>query len=64
MGSLMAEWNPIHSSVGDLEALIGKPTSQIDEKLVYEFDTGLGGVVWRFGVRNGVIVAFEFDGID
>lgn len=64
MSSLMAAWNPIGCSAHDLKSLAGEPSQQAGERLEYRFDTGWGGIVWRFQVLHDRVVSVEFQGLD
>jgi hypothetical protein len=61
---LLREWNPIHASAADVRALLGPPTSERTRLMEYRFDNGEAGVVWRFTVRNDIVVALEWEPMD
>ena len=59
MDRLMTEWDPVDYRRAHVEALLGKPTEESKEAMVYRFDSGLGGWQWRFNMRDGVVSSVE-----
>jgi hypothetical protein len=62
--ALMTEWNPVLASEAELRSLMGVPSREESGALVYAFDSGFGGELWRFGVRSGVVVSVEWEALD
>lgn len=61
---LMAEWNPVHSSVSDLTALMGPPTRAEAAALDYVFDNGDDGELWRYTLLGDVVVGVMWDSLE
>jgi len=61
---LMAEWNPIHSSVAELTAIMGGPTRTQPAALEYIFDNGLNGQKWRYTLLGDIVVGVEWDSLE
>lgn len=55
MNRLLSEWCPIGKRLSDLESIVGKPARVSVDKVYYRFDSGYGGVDYRFKVKKGVI---------
>jgi hypothetical protein len=59
MQQLLAEWNPVDRTVGELEFVLGPPPAREGERLHYWFENGRTGTGWTFVVRDGRIAEVE-----
>lgn len=63
MASLLAEFCPIGRKIEDLEKIIGSQGKKRDGQVYFVFDSGYGGTVYRFVIRDSVVISVRIGGL-
>jgi hypothetical protein len=60
MLKLFREWDPVGHTVGELEFVLGAPSSADEQgSLVYWIDSGYVGVSWLFHTKEGRVIRVD-----
>jgi hypothetical protein len=64
MHELLAEWFPIGKELRVLADIVGSPGGEEDGGIVYRFDSGYGGILFRLEARDGRIERLSLHGLE
>jgi hypothetical protein len=59
MDALLKRWDPTDKPVYQLKALLGPPSSETQNELVYRMSTGLADPMWRFAIDGNRIASWR-----